>query len=66
MDFYTEALPLYTEGTEVVNTEGTEVVNTESTEGASGAHGRHGGLAHAPHGPTRFFIMLLLNLILEI
>ena len=43
MDFYTEALPLYTEGTEVVNTEGTEVVNTEGTEGASGAHGRHGG-----------------------
>ena len=35
MDFYTEALPLYTEGT--------GVVNTESTEGASGAHGRHGG-----------------------
>ena len=57
MDFYTEALPLYTEGT--------GVVNTESTEGASGAHGEHGGLAHAPHGPTRFFIMLLLNLILE-
>ena len=24
MDFYTEALPLYREGTEVVNTEGTE------------------------------------------